>query len=87
MSLLIAKMIPAECRQARRYSCSSSTSPVPLSLSSACVIWPAVLWASAISSALASLRQQVRPTTPRILPETGWRTGSAAQARSSRCSA
>ena len=35
----------------------------------------------------ASLRQQVRPTAPMVLPETGWRIGTAAQARSSSCSA
>ena len=35
----------------------------------------------------ASLRQLVRFMAPTALPEIGWRIGTAAQARSSRCSA
>ena len=70
-SLFSASTIPLVRRQARRYSCSSCNSRALVPASMAWVIWSAVVLASAISSASASLRQQVRSTAPTVLPEIG----------------
>jgi len=70
-SLLSAKTIPLLRRQARRYSCSSSTSRTPVSVSSAWRICSVVALASVMSRGPASLRQQVRSSAPTVLPDTG----------------
>ena len=79
--------MPLVRRQARRYSWNSASSRVPVPASSSCRICAAVVLASVSSSEPASSRQQVRFITPTVLPDTGCAIGTAAQARSSRCSA
>ena len=86
-SLLSASTMPLVRLQARRYSCSSSSSSALESVSRAWVIWSAVVFTRATSSGSASFRQQVRSTAPIVLPVMGWWIGTPAQARSSRFSA
>ncbi len=79
--------MPPVCRQARVYSCSSRRSRPLLVSVSAWLSWSAVDLTRESMSGSASLRQQVRSITPTVLPDTGSRSGTPAQAMPSSRSA